>query len=95
MGSAKEQMMHRQAATDIGEEICVRSRVLKRCPEHDFMLLTANDDPRPAYKIASALVRDRDPLVDGFTLREVTDGVKAAFEGNPADECTHPSHHDD
>ncbi|MCK6507087.1 hypothetical protein L6R53_27565 [Myxococcota bacterium] len=94
MGSAKEQMLHEEAATAVGEEICVRAGVLSPCPQHNEMLLSTGSDLVSAYKLASALVRDRDPLVRGFSHREVTDGVKAAIEGNPAEECTHPSHYD-
>jgi hypothetical protein len=76
---------------NVGKAILLRAGVLTECLA-GHMVYRADEDPTPAYKLASALVRDGDPLVKGMTRERVLDGVKAAFDDHSSDECTHPAH---
>lgn len=86
MGSAKREMERQHSATMVGIEIGIRAGVLERCEIHEETYWTTGDDEREAYRIASAMVRDGDPLVANMDRQEVLDGVKAAID-DAGDEC--------
>ncbi len=89
MGFAKQQMIRHHEAQQVGIEIGVRAGVLDRCQGHEECYWITFEDEREAYKLASALIRDHDPLVAGFGRDDILDGVKAAIADAGIDGCAH------
>lgn len=87
MGSAKREMERHDAAQRIGIEIGVRAGVLDRCDAHGCWWTTGDEEE--ARNLAREWVRDRDPRVEGYDLKDILDGIKAAFKEAGMDECAH------
>lgn len=91
MGGAKQAQLEASEAEDIGIEIGLRAGVLDRCEAHGCWWSTGGDDD-DAYKLASALIRDGDPLVAGHDRTVILDGVKSAISNAGIDGCAHCEH---
>jgi hypothetical protein len=71
-----------EANRDVAEEILVRARLLERCAScrevfDKLGIIHAESDLEPAYRIASAMFRDGDKLVENYDRRAVLDTIKA------------------
>ena len=96
MGGAKRALEEADQRLQIGIEIGICAGVLERCPLHEECYWETREDKTEAYKVASAMMRDGDPIVDGADRQDVLDGVKAAIAEAGIDGCAHcGSHMDD
>lgn len=85
----KRMLEEKHEAQQIGISIGVRAGVLKRCGGHEECYWVTGEDEREAYKLASAMIRDRDPMVDGYGRETILDGVKDAIQEAGLDGCAH------
>jgi hypothetical protein len=91
MGGAKQAQLEASEAEDIGIEIGLRAGVLDRCEAHGCWWSTGDGD-EAAYRLASALIRDGDPLVVGRDRTLILDGVRSAISNAGIDGCAHCEH---
>ena len=85
MGSAEQQHQEEldriEANREVAEEIMVRAGILHRCEScrevvDKLNIVHAGSDLDSAYRIASAMFRDGDKLVEGYARRAVLDTIK-------------------
>ncbi len=77
-----------EANRDVAEEIMVRAGLLVRCAscgEAVSETLHAGSDLEVAYRIASAMFRDRDELIEDHDRRSVLDTIKAIAADGASD----------
>lgn len=87
MGQAKRQMEKEEGMADVAIEIAIRGGALERCEFHDDEIIATGEEFEQSYKIAAAMIRDKDELVQDFeNLRELTDLIKSVVEQAP-DSC--------
>jgi hypothetical protein len=95
MGSAKqkyiEDMDRIEANRGVAEEIMVRAGILQRCASCREVvdkagIVHAESDLEPAFRIASAMFRDGDELVEGYDRRAVLDTINA-IAADCAEDC--------
>lgn len=87
MGFAKRQLEELEAQSATACEIAIEAGVLKRCENHEDVILEGSADIEDAYKLGNAKLSSG-KLGDLFkTPRELTDAIKSAVEENCADEC--------
>ena len=79
MGGAKRMMEEADTAYAVGQAIAEHAKVLVPCPMHGD-LIYHGAEKESAYKLASAMFRDKDPLVEGMERQAILDGVKDAIE---------------
>src|SRR5262249_42675866 len=103
MGAAKphqiEEWARRESNREVAEEVLVRAGILQRCDccgdaFDRFGTVSASSDLQDAYRIASAMFRDGDPLVEGYDRRGVLDTIKD-IEADCAMDCQCARHRDD
>jgi hypothetical protein len=103
MGAAKdrwlEDMERIEGNREVAEEIMVRAEILQRCRScgeafDRYGIVCANTDLEPAYRIASAMFRDGDDLVNGYDRRDVLDTIRA-IAADCGEECQCLRRHDD
>ena len=80
-----------EANREVAEEIMVRAGILQRCPACGEVvdkrgIVHSGSDLEAAYRIASAMFRDGDELIEGSDRRPVLDTIKA-IAADCATEC--------
>ena len=61
MSFAKREMGRRQHQRDVAEGIALDAKVLAKCPIHEEVHYTLNDNHKDAYKLANRLFTSREP----------------------------------